>query len=127
MTRRGMTLTELLVGMVVMAIIGTAIVRMVVNDARFVSSIDAMMNARQTARAAMNTMVAEMRMASSDGLMAAARDSVTVRVPYAFGMACNATTIGWTSNRIVAVLPMDSVLYASATAPSSGSVTSRQS
>ena len=115
MARRGMTLMELLVGMVVMAIIGTAVVRMIVSDARFVSSIDAMMNARQTARAAMNTMVAEMRMVSNDGLLAAARDSVTVRVPYAFGMACNATTVGWTANRIVAILPTDSVLYWSAT------------
>lgn len=106
MTRRGLTLTELLVAMVVFGILGTALARLMIGNSRFVSRQEAQLEARQTARAAMNSVVAELRMVSDGGLVAAAPDSVTVRIPYAFGVLCR--------NQYAVLAPPDSALYADA-------------
>src|SRR5207253_1750967 len=62
MNRRGFTLTELLMAMAVMAILGVALTRILVNDSRFVSRQDAMLSARQGARAALNSVLSELSM-----------------------------------------------------------------
>ncbi len=108
--RRGFTLVELLIAMVVTAILGTALVRMLISDSRFVSRQDAMVNARATARAAMNAIVPELRMVTDSGLVAAAAESVVVRVPYAFGMACQSSG----SATFASLVPSDSLAYATA-------------
>lgn len=113
MTRRGFTLAELLIGMVVLALLGTALARILINNSRFVSRQDAMMESRATARAATQAMVAELHMVPDSGLLMASRDSVTVTVPYAFGMACQPTS-GTTT--VGTLMPTDSLTYASATA-----------
>lgn len=110
MSRRGFSLTELLVAMVVMALLGTALARIIVNNSRFVSKEDAMMEARATSRAAMQSMIAELHMVSDSGLQAASEDSITVRVPYTFGVACR-TTAGTT---VASLMPTDSLTYAAA-------------
>src|SRR5579872_5541358 len=51
---RGFTLVELMLAMVVMALLGIGLTRILINDSRVVSRQDAMMSARQGARAAMN-------------------------------------------------------------------------
>ncbi len=107
---RGLTLVELLVAVVVMAILGTALTRMLISDSRFVSRQDAMISARHAARAAMNTMAVELRMVADDGLLAASPDSTVVRVPYAFGMTCQ----GGSSDLTASLVPTDSLVYASA-------------
>ncbi len=84
--------------------------RIVVSDSKFVSRQDAMMSARQTARASLNVSAVELRMVSSGGLIAAAPDSILVRVPYAFGMSCG-TSSGFT---IGSMMPADSMMYADA-------------
>ena len=106
MTRRGFTLTELLIGMFVFAILATALARLIVSNSRFVSRQEAALDARQTARAAMAVVVPELRMVSDGGLLAASPDSITVRVPYAFGVLCT------DNNAILA--PADSTVYATA-------------
>lgn len=116
MNRRGFTLPELLIGMVVMAILGLALARILISNSRFVSHQDAMMEARATARAAMQAMVAELHMVPDSGLLAATRDSVRVRVPYAFGMLC-LTTAGVAT---ASLMPADSLMYASAVPDSIG-------
>jgi prepilin-type N-terminal cleavage/methylation domain-containing protein len=113
MTRRGFTLTEMLVATVVMAILGSALVRMLLSNSRFATRQEAMVSARRTARAAMNVTAAELRMVSGGGLVAASRDSLRVRLPYAFGVICR-TASSW---RHASLLPADSLGYASATAP----------
>lgn len=112
MTRRGFTLTELLVAMVVMALLGTALARIIINNSRFVSKQDAMMEARGTARAAMQSMITELHMVPDSGLRVAHRDSVTVQVPYVFGVACR-TSAGTT---VASLMPTDSMMYAAAVA-----------
>lgn len=110
MSRRGFTLVELLVAMVVGAMLGVALTRMLISDSRFVSRQDAMLNARATARAAMNAMTVELRMTSDSGLIAAAPESVTVRLPYVFGIACN----NQGADLIAVLMPVDSLTYAGA-------------
>ena len=70
------------------------------------------MNARQVSRAGMNVLIAEIKMVSDSGMVSATADSITVRVPYAFGMACQ-TSGGLT---YMSMAPPDSLVYAAATA-----------
>ncbi len=111
MTARGFTLLELLIAITLTAIVATALTRILLSDSRFVSLQHAMMGARQTARAAQNVTSVELRMVSDGGLLAAAADSVTVRVPYAFGVACGVSS----GNRIASLMPADSLMYSLAT------------
>jgi prepilin-type N-terminal cleavage/methylation domain-containing protein len=105
-TRRGFTLIELLITMFVLGILGTALARLMISNSRFVSQQETELEARQTARAAMNVVLPELRMVSDGGLLAAGRDSVRVRVPYAFGVFC--------LNEYVVLAPPDSAVYATA-------------
>jgi len=106
MRRHGVTLVELLITMVVFGILGTALARLMISNSRFVSQQETLLEARQTARAAMNVVVPELRMVSDGGLVAAAPDSVRVRVPYAFGVFCH--------NEYAVLAPPDSAVYATA-------------
>jgi prepilin-type N-terminal cleavage/methylation domain-containing protein len=106
MSRRGVTLVELLITMLVFGILGTALARLMISNSRFVSRQEAELEARQTARAAMNVILPELRMVSDGGLLGASRDSVRVRVPYAFGVLCQ--------NEYAVLAPPDSIVYATA-------------
>lgn len=108
---RGFTLAELLVATVVMGILGLALTQILIGDSRFVSRVEAMMNARQIARAAMNTMAVELRMISNDGLTYASRTEVEARVPYSFGVLCQAHD----GHRHAVLVPTDSLIFATAT------------
>jgi prepilin-type N-terminal cleavage/methylation domain-containing protein len=108
--RAGFTLVELLVAVVVAGILTTALARMLVNDSRFVARQEATLSARRTARTALNWLAVELRMVGDSGLRAAAADSITLRIPYAFGMACD--RVG--SEHIVSLAPSDSLAYATA-------------
>jgi prepilin-type N-terminal cleavage/methylation domain-containing protein len=106
----GFALTELLVAMVIAGVIGIALTRLVINQARFVGMQDGMMRARGGARAALNAMTAELRTITTDGLIQASRDSVTLRIPYAYGLACSQSG----GATMVSLLPADSATFASA-------------
>lgn len=110
MKSRGFTLVELLVAMAVMALLGTALARLIISNSRFVSQQDAMLQAREAARAAMHSISSELRMVGDGGLLQASAESVTVRVPIAFGMTCR--TAGGAI--VAAMLPVDSATYAAA-------------
>jgi prepilin-type N-terminal cleavage/methylation domain-containing protein len=99
LNRRGFTLVELLVGTIVMAVLGVALVRMLMSDSRFVSRQDAMMSARQVARGATNLVAPELRMISDGGLAAVSNTAVTARIPYAFGITCASPSSGTTPRR----------------------------
>ena len=112
MNRRGFTMVELTVSLVIAGIIGVALARLVINQSRFVSLQDGLMRARGGARSALGVMQDELRMVSDSGLLAATRQAITVRVPVAFGVAC-----GYASGQtIVSLLPADSASVAGATA-----------
>jgi prepilin-type N-terminal cleavage/methylation domain-containing protein len=107
---RGFVLAELVVAMVIAAIIGVALTQLVISQSRFAALQGGITQARGGARAALNVLANDLRMVSDSGLVAAAHDSVTVRVPFAFGVAC-AQSGGTT---IVSLLPSDSASYFSA-------------
>jgi type II secretory pathway pseudopilin PulG len=109
--RDGFVLAELLVAMLIAAIIGVSLTQLVISQSRFVALQSGIMQARGGARAALNVMATDLRMVTDSGLVAAAPESVTVRVPYAFGVTCT-QVLGKT---IASLLPADSASYFSAT------------
>lgn len=110
--RRGVTLVELLVSLVIMAIIGTALTRMTMSQARFFSQFAAKRGARSATRGAMGMMLADLRMVDpTSGIESASSTSIQVKAPYAFGIACHTT--GTTT--YISLFPTDSAMYAGAT------------
>ena len=91
LSRRGFTLVELLISLVVTAIIGAALVRMVVSQARFMDQQEAWRQARSVSRGGINRLFSDLRSVEAAGGMVAAAaggQDFTVRVPYAFGVLC---------------------------------------
>jgi prepilin-type N-terminal cleavage/methylation domain-containing protein len=115
-SRRGFTLVELMLSLIVTAIVGAALVRMVTSQARFMDNQEAWRGARAVARGGVNRMVSDLRMVEAGspngGLAAAAAggQDFTVRVPYAFGIICSQPAAG-ASSAIVSLLPVDSAMF----------------
>jgi hypothetical protein len=108
--RRGVTLVELLLSLIVTAIVGAALVRMVLSQARFMDQQEAWRGARAVARGGVNRMVSDLRAVEATGGLTAAvagGTDFTVRVPYAFGILC---TVG-ANTATVSLLPVDSAMY----------------
>jgi prepilin-type N-terminal cleavage/methylation domain-containing protein len=111
MKRRGFSLVELMVALVIAGVVGVALTRLVISQARLLSLQDATMQARAGIRAALLTAANEMRPVALGGVVQAARESVTVRIPFAMGIACRQVS----GTTVVAVLPTDSSTFAGAT------------
>lgn len=108
-SRKGVTLVELLVTMVILAVVSVAFTRLLVEQTRYFDRQSAAKSARNVARASLNRIAVDLRMVDpSGGVVAASADSITVRVPFVFGVVCG-TSGSWTT---VSLLPVDSVLYA---------------
>ena len=111
LSRRGFTLVELLISMIVTAIIGAALVRMVLSQARFMDQQEAWREARSVSRGGINRLLSDLRaVEASGGLVAAAAggQDFTVHVPYAFGILCGIAGNVWT----MSLLPVDSAMAA---------------
>ncbi len=107
--RRGFTLTELLIAMAVMGIVGSALTRLILAHNRFFSQQDAIRDARSVSRASLNVILSDLRMVDANGgVVAASPTQVTIRVPYAFGVVCSASG----ASTVVSLLPTDSVMFA---------------
>ena len=108
--RRGVTLVELLLSLIVTAIVGAALVRMVLSQARFMDQQEAWRGARAVARGGVNRLVSDLRAVEALGGLYQAQpggQDFRVNVPYAFGIICSlgANTAG------VNLLPVDSAMY----------------
>lgn len=111
--RRGFTLVELLISLIVTAIIGAALVRMVVSQARFMDQQEAWREARSVSRGGINRLLSDLRSVEASGGMVAAAaggQDFTVRVPYAFGILCGIAANVYT----VSLLPVDATMFAEA-------------
>ena len=109
--RAGFTLAELLVGLVLTAILGSAAMRLFLGQSRFFDRHVKQQSARMVSRSAVNAVLSDLRMVEGpNGVVAATTSSITVRVPYAIGVVC-ATTLSYTT---VAFMPVDSLMLASA-------------
>ena len=112
MVRRGFTLIELMLSLIITAIIGTALIRMTLAQARFMDQQEAWRSARGVSRSGINRLVSDLRMVVTgvpSGLEAAVAggQDFTVRVPYAFGIMCS-TLAGLTT---VSLLPVDATMF----------------
>ena len=65
--RRGFTLAELLVGMVVLGVIGAALTRLFLSQSRFYDQEAQLRRARLVSRMAINTMLSDVRMVEATG------------------------------------------------------------
>ena len=109
--RAGFTLPELLVALVMTAIVGAAAMRLFVAQSRFFDMHVKQQSARAVSRSAVNSVLSDLRMVEApNGVTAATTSSITLRVPYAFGVVC-ATTATYTT---VAFMPVDSLTFVSA-------------
>ena len=109
--RRGFTLAELLVGMVILGVIGVALSTLILSQSRFYDNQAQRRRARFVSRAAVNAALSDLRMVEATGaIVSATPTQVVVRVPYAMGIACGHAGAVET----VALFPADSTLYANA-------------
>jgi prepilin-type N-terminal cleavage/methylation domain-containing protein len=110
--RSGVTLIELIVGMVILSIVAGALVKLLTIQGRFAESQEAYRNSRSVTRDAYNVMMTDLRMVQDTlAIQAANRDTIRVRVPYVYGVICGHAS-GTTTASMV---PVDSALYAMAT------------
>ena len=106
MARRGFTLIEILMAMVLLGIVGLGISRLLTSQMRFFTRSTNMRDARSVSRNALNVVRSEMRMIEPLGITAASNTSITVNVPYAMGVTCSANSGTF--------VPVDSLISATA-------------
>ena len=107
--RPGLTMVELLIALIVLAIIGGGMVRMLNSQAQFYEHQGAGRNARSISRSAVNVLLSEMRMVEvPNGVVAANAATVTLRVPYALGVYCGSPA----GVSTISLLPTDSAMLA---------------
>ena len=104
--RRGLTLIEVLIAIVLLGIVGAGITRLLSSQMRFFSRATNQRDARAVSRNALNLVRQELRMVEPRGIVAAGADSIRVRLPYAMGVYCGANTVTFA--------PVDSVVWSMA-------------
>lgn len=110
--RRGFTIVELLVGMVIFAIVGAAFTKLLSVQGRFFDKQGMANAARNVSRASLNRVVSDFRMIeATGGVVVASSQSLTIRVPFAIGVVCGNNAGGAT---VVSLLPVDSASFANA-------------
>lgn len=112
-SRPGLTLSELLVGLVVASVLASALVRLATDQSQLVLTDEGRGEARSVSRSALTLMEADLRMIEvTDGVVAADRDSVVVRIPFRIGVVCAANATEITAS----MLPVDSMVLAATSA-----------
>jgi prepilin-type N-terminal cleavage/methylation domain-containing protein len=109
--RRGFTIIELLVGIVLLGIVGTLFTRLLTTQGRYFDRQGMGNAARNVSRSSLNRVVSDFRMIeTTGGVVAATSTSLTVRIPFAIGVMC--ANSGGQSQ--ISLLPVDSTTYANA-------------
>ncbi|HEY3933777.1 MAG TPA: type II secretion system protein [Gemmatimonadales bacterium] len=110
-SRRGVSLIEMLIAMVVSAGVGAAMMSLLAGSTRFEERAEAQRAARLVSRSAVNVIVADLRMVDpSWGVEAATTTSITVKTPYALGIVCDTGTTAAPTLTLM-FLPVDSLEY----------------
>ncbi|MFL5544762.1 MAG: type II secretion system protein [Gemmatimonadaceae bacterium] len=106
--RRGFTMIELLVGVVIFAIIGALFTKLLTVQGRFFDRQGMGNAARNVSRASLNRLVSDFRMIeTSSGVVAASPTSLTLRIPFTIGVMCKNANGG----TVLSLLPVDSTTY----------------
>lgn len=109
--RRGFTLVEIMIAILILAVVAVAFTRVVRSQVRFADRQASAKDARDISRAGLNALLTDVRMVDADsGIVAAAPDSFTVLAPYAEGVVCGTNAAG--TGSVIALLPYDSLTYA---------------
>ncbi len=106
MRRRGLTLVEVLIAIVLLGIVGSGITLMLSSQLRFFSRQTNARDARAVTRNALNLTRSELRMVEPGGIVSASATSITMRVPYLMGLYC--------ASSAAMFVPVDSLVYATA-------------
>ena len=110
MNRRGVTLVEMLVGMVMTAFVGTMMVSLLLTSTRFNDRIEAGREARGTARTPLNLITTELRMVNAEtGIISADSVTITARIPIMLGLVCSVIP-GASGAVTAAFLPVDATM-----------------
>ncbi len=110
--RRGFTIIEILVGMVIFAIIGALFTKLLTTQGKFFDKQNMGNAARNVSRASLNRVVSDMRMIeATGGMIAASPTAITARVPFALAVVCGTNTSGPGTTTAISILPVDSVIY----------------
>jgi prepilin-type N-terminal cleavage/methylation domain-containing protein len=88
----GFTLVELLVALVISGLLTTVIFQTLLGNSRFVANQSAREEVQQNTRAALELIAGDLRAATGGGIVEANANSVRLRVPRAWGVACNAVS-----------------------------------
>jgi len=105
-SRRGFTLVEILLAVVLLGIIGVGMTRLLSSQMRFFQRSTGSRDARNVSRNATNLMRSELRMIEPTGITAATTTSITARIPYQMGVYCGVSTGTF--------VPLDSLIRATA-------------
>jgi hypothetical protein len=102
-------MTELIIGMVILAIVGMALTKTLRSQARYFDHQKTSNLARAVSRGPINRVVSDLRMVEArGGIISASATQIDVRVPYAIGVVCGQS--GGSTH--IALLPVDSAMYA---------------
>lgn len=103
-------MSELLIGMVILAIVGIALTGTLRSQARYFDHQKTSNLARAVSRGPINRMVSDLRMVEArGGMISATSTQIEVRVPYAIGVVCGPGPTG--SSTHISLLPVDSAMY----------------
>lgn len=101
---RGFTVVEAIIGLAIAAILGGALMSLLMAQDRFYGRLDSDVAAQQNLRAAADIVSSELRMNGPDDVIAAAADSVSVRFDVFHAVVCDIT-----SSNTVALFIYDSM------------------
>ena len=108
--RRGVSLAELLIGMVILAIVGMGLTKVMASQARYFDHQKTSNLARAVSRGPLNRVVSDLRMVeAAGGVISASATSIEMRVPYAMGVVCGPGPTNTYTH--ISLLPVDSAMY----------------
>ena len=111
--RRGFTIVEIITSLVIIAIIGLAMTKLILGQTRAFQFDNGGRRARAAARSAMNILITDLRMTQDNGgvtFVDGANRRVDVRVPVVFGFVCENSG----TSVVLSLVPTDSFQVASA-------------
>jgi prepilin-type N-terminal cleavage/methylation domain-containing protein len=112
--RRGFSILEILTSLVIVAVLGVSMTKLILGQARSFQTDNGSRRARAATRAAMNILITDLRMTQDFGgvayLDATNNRRIDVKVPLVFGIVCEVNA----TNAVLALVPVDSFQMAAA-------------
>lgn len=109
-SRRGLSIAELLIGMVILAIVGMSLTKVMASQARYFDHQKTGNLARAVSRGPLNRVVSDLRMVEAGGgVISASATAIEMRVPYAMGVVCGPGPTNTYTH--ISLLPVDSTMY----------------